>query len=526
MKPSPRILPLAPWAVLAGLLSPSISLAQVQDLGSPFDRSARASKISANGRVVIGHTLFANAFFDLPFQFTDAGGFEILPPLNGIYGGAVDVSNDGTFIAGNIGISRAVRWTDAGAPLDLGSIGPSYTIANAISGDGSTVVGSAGTTSPNYHAFRWTEFGGIVDIHPAFAAAGSSSTAKAVSLDGSVVVGNVMTRLASGAYSTTAFLWTAATGAIDLGAASADDSFAHSLSEDGSVVAGTGRFGTSQLQPYVWTATSGMIPLGEFGTGMAVDVTLSADGSTVLGARSPFGFRWTQTGGLQTFSGTTWFHPTSATRDGEKLAGFLQTGQLSAGAAVWTAATGVTSLPEPAGLGGTAMDLSADGGSVVGELSASSGLRAVRWRIDGTIGDPYCDPAVANSASATGAYLTLSGSNQTADRALELNVTDLPPNSFGFFLAANARGLVAMPGGSQGTLCLGSFIGRFVAPGQIMNSGAQGSFSLTIDPRTLPSPSGPILPSYGETWHFQAWYRDANPTTTSNFSSAASVPVY
>jgi hypothetical protein len=27
----------------------------------------------------------------------------------------------------------------------------------------------------------------------------------------------------------------------------------------------------------------------------------------------------------------------------------------------------------------------------------------------------------------------------------------------------------------------------------------------------------------GETWNFQAWYRDLNPTTTSNFTNAVSI---
>ena len=32
------------------------------------------------------------------------------------------------------------------------------------------------------------------------------------------------------------------------------------------------------------------------------------------------------------------------------------------------------------------------------------------------------------------------------------------------------------------------------------------------------SPAVPVLP--GETWCFQGWYRDNNPTPTSNFSDA------
>jgi hypothetical protein len=33
--------------------------------------------------------------------------------------------------------------------------------------------------------------------------------------------------------------------------------------------------------------------------------------------------------------------------------------------------------------------------------------------------------------------------------------------------------------------------------------------------------NGPIL--QGETWNFQAWYRDVSPTQTSNFTDAVAV---
>ena len=270
-----------------------------------------------------------------------------------------------------------------------------------------------------------------------------------------------------------------------------------------------------------------MVALGEVGTDFFMDVGISGDGSTIFGECSPEGFRWTQASGLQIFPGfSAWFHPTSSTYDGETLAGFLSISGDSVGAVTWTAATGTTLLPVLTGLASIAWDLTPDGAIIAGELTGDTGRRTTRWRDDQTSGAPYCDPAVANSASATGAYLSLGGSNRAAEGTLILNVSDLPPNSFGFFLVSRVRDLVAMPGGSQGTLCLGSAIGRFVGPGQIMQSGPEGTFSLTVDPTTIPSPSGPVLPSFGETWHFQAWYRDANPGVTSNFSSAGSVPIY
>ena len=56
--------------------------------------------------------------------------------------------------------------------------------------------------------------------------------------------------------------------------------------------------------------------------------------------------------------------------------------------------------------------------------------------------------------------MVASGSTSAAANSLTIGAQDLPNNSFGFFLASRTQGLVAGPGGSQGTLCLGGAIGR------------------------------------------------------------------
>jgi hypothetical protein len=83
-------------------------------------------------------------------------------------------------------------------------------------------------------------------------------------------------------------------------------------------------------------------------------------------------------------------------------------------------------------------------------------------------------------------------------------------------LASRSQGHLVGAGGSQGDLCVGGFIGRYSLPGQIKNSGATGSFSLVIDLAAMPQPAGSVAVQAGETWYFQAWYRDANPMSTSN----------
>ena len=44
-----------------------------------------------------------------------------------------------------------------------------------------------------------------------------------------------------------------------------------------------------------------------------------------------------------------------------------------------------------------------------------------------------------------------------------------------------------------------------------------------VDLTRVPQPTGLAAALAGETWHYQAWYRDSNPTATNNFTDAVSV---
>lgn len=141
----------------------------------------------------------------------------------------------------------------------------------------------------------------------------------------------------------------------------------------------------------------------------------------------------------------------------------------------------------------------------------------------GSLGTRYCDPGAVNSAGTSGAMLA-SGSLTASTNALTIAASDLPVNSFAFFLTSQTQGNVANPGGSQGNLCLGGAIGRYVGPGQIVNSGAAGEVSLALDLTQVPQPTGFASAQPGETWNFQAWYRDAvGGTATSNFTDGISL---
>ena len=142
------------------------------------------------------------------------------------------------------------------------------------------------------------------------------------------------------------------------------------------------------------------------------------------------------------------------------------------------------------------------------------------------MGSVACSATAANSTGQTGA-LSLLGSNSLAFGRLTIAAHQLPPTAFGFFLTSNTTDVVVNPGGSAGTLCLGGSIGRFIGPGQIQQVDSGGAMSLDIDASSLPSPTGPVSPAYGETWTFQGWHRDAGPNgPISNLTDAVSIRLY
>ena len=137
----------------------------------------------------------------------------------------------------------------------------------------------------------------------------------------------------------------------------------------------------------------------------------------------------------------------------------------------------------------------------------------------GTLGTLYCQPAVANSTGGPG-LISAAGSLNVADNNLTVSASSLPSNQFGYFLGSQTQALVMGPGGSAGNLCLGGTIGRFVT--QVQSSGAAGEISIPVNLNAMPAPL-PAQVQVGETWNFQAWYRDVNPTPVSNFTEAVSL---
>lgn len=137
----------------------------------------------------------------------------------------------------------------------------------------------------------------------------------------------------------------------------------------------------------------------------------------------------------------------------------------------------------------------------------------------GPIGSNLCGPANLNS-SGMPATLAAFGSESVATNNVRLDAAQLATNQFGFFINSMSTGFV-IPPGSQGNLCLSGSIGRHNA--DIMDSGATGEFSLQLNLSAVPTPLGDVAIQPGETWYWQAWYRDNNPAPTSNFTDGVCI---
>lgn len=141
---------------------------------------------------------------------------------------------------------------------------------------------------------------------------------------------------------------------------------------------------------------------------------------------------------------------------------------------------------------------------------------------DSDLGTVYCT-SNPNSAGDVGT-LRISGATKRSFNAITLSAALMPPSTFGIFVTSRTADSVSLPGGSQGILCLGGPIGRYQGSGEILFTGVQRAFKLTIDLDEIRTPTGSTSVLAGQTWRFQAWYRDTvMGASTSNFTEASAV---
>lgn len=221
--------------------------------------------------------------------------FESIDPLPG-YSSCVPqaISGDGTTVVGLCWgpSNEAFVWNAEKGSRSLGFLpGTDYSVASAVSSDGSVIVGRSGRHEPEeeYSAFRWTKGEGMQELTvlPGY----SHSNATAVSADGQVVAGNTHSMPSS---DLRGFRWTAAEGMTVLGSLTPnppETSRIEGISADGIVLVGV--TDPNELQRSIrWTVASGMQSIYSPAGTHTVARAASANGSIIVGGSQSSAFRW------------------------------------------------------------------------------------------------------------------------------------------------------------------------------------------------------------------------------------------
>lgn len=269
----------------------------------PLGELAAISGMSGDGQVLVGARVVGST--QEAFRWSLNGGYQSLGGSSSAVAWASDLSFDGSIVVGTQG-DQAFRWSEStglvalgypGAGFDCGGPGPpcNSSSADAISGDGSVIAGTAAAYVPqgapywNVYLHAWSAEAGWAQLsdtagHPRI---------EDTSFDGSVIVGKV---------GATAFRWTAATGFVSLGVLPdipgepppfSADSSAMAVTPDGGTAIGwssspaaTGACGLG-TEGFRWTAAGGMQPLGMLaGDDQSVANAISADGAVIVGSSS------------------------------------------------------------------------------------------------------------------------------------------------------------------------------------------------------------------------------------------------
>lgn len=262
------------------------------------DVSSVAHDVSADGTVIVGSSWSGVRYEAV--VWTENKGVVGLGDLPGgdFYSKANGVSSNGLVVVGNSMSAastpspEAFRWTQSQGMVGLGDFpgGQSHSEAIDVSADGSVIVGTSNSAS-GWESFRWTEIGGMVGLgHLPASNSPYICVANAISADGSVIVG--WDRVDED--SIEAFRWTQDEGMVGLGDLPGGElsGEAHGVSADGSVIVGKSAT-SSSFHAFVWDDANGIRDLQDLltneggldlsGWTLTKATSISADGTTVVG---------------------------------------------------------------------------------------------------------------------------------------------------------------------------------------------------------------------------------------------------
>lgn len=312
--------------------------------------NTRCTVASTIAAVMVAPTLAA----DPGFWFTGVAPGSTFSVANGL-------SADGRIVSGysgSAGFPRRVgfSWTASGGRQDFGLTGPNTdVVARGISADGRVIVGDYQADGSTFSGFRRVDGGPLESLGPVRDFGGWMQPQSA-SADGGVIVGASQGFIPGAPDHENeplmAFRWTAADGALPLGQLGPNGfaSSARDVSSDGSVVVGYAQafneFGP--LTAFRWDGSSGMQELPNhpsYPLGQSSAAAISADGRFIAGSQS---------GPSQPTTPVRW--------DGVSVP--LDLGLL------------------PGWILGTAMDITPDGRTIVGQGGIAARTDAFLWRED------------------------------------------------------------------------------------------------------------------------------------------------
>lgn len=287
---------------VAGLLASVASAQNITSIGVlPGGNLSNAAGLNSNGSVVVGASQSATNS-SLAVRWTAPGSLQSLPLLpNSIWSQGYGISANGLWIAGYNQNSTfpgvAFRWSLAGGISQLTGFPTNPplgdTRAYGISDNGAIVVGSYDRQLTGYlpRAFRWTS-AGVANLP--LPGAGVYSIATAITPDGSVCVGDYAGGVASGPFGLNywgqAVIWPTPTTVQSLGfLPGGTTSYVRAVSANDQAAAGFGDIGNIPTpHAFRWTAASGMEDMGLIAGAPAgawsMANTISSDGSVIAGA--------------------------------------------------------------------------------------------------------------------------------------------------------------------------------------------------------------------------------------------------
>lgn len=279
------------YSSLSGTFYSWTAAGGVQSIGGYWEGGV--ASVSGDGKLISGSATASNGNTQAATYNLSTGTWTTLGGIGGVSGTSEssgwNISGDGKTVVGlgwvNAGTAHAVQSTPAGTLTDLGSQGGSSR-ANAVSSDGSTIVGWSETTTGFWQGTYWKN--GVMTTM-VDASGNEMQEADAVSADGTWIVGAAPY---SGLwrYNTT----TGTTQSIgDLDPFS-DIQGSTGISANGEIIVGYDRgFGPATFGAgFIWIDGLGMLNLTDYvtaegtdlnGRTLALPMGISADGSTVYG---------------------------------------------------------------------------------------------------------------------------------------------------------------------------------------------------------------------------------------------------